>query len=1183
MYRAIYKGMCPNCGKEIDDSRLNAKNPCKSCVEKKLQCEDYHELLEKIEEYLKENNNLYGWKEIYELHRDLKDIENLFEKATNSKFWNIQKTWFIRLIKGESFPIIAPTGVGKSIFGIFASLYYALKNKKSYIIVPTTSLVLQTVEKIKKFMEKTQIKVNLAFYHGKLKEKEKMKNKIENDDFDILVTTSQYLAINFDILKNKKFDFIFIDDVDAFLKSSRNIDRSLILLGFSEEIIEKGWKLIKLKERGPKRNSEQIKKIENKIKEFKEKNKIGNLVVASATIKVKNKRIKIYRELLNFEITGEVPTIRNMVDSYIKTDEKIEKHLVKLLNILGNGGIIFVPTDQGIEKAKKIENYLKNNGFKVKLVSSADKTGIKEFKEGKIDYLVGVATYYGVLVRGLDIPERVRYTIFTGVPKHRFVINLDSPRLYSIIILLRVLIDVLKGNYKRKAESLYTKLQKIPKYKIKEIEKKLENGHADSRITKIYDDSVKFVRKIFKKEEIRKKIFSNEFLSMEIQNNKLCIKFPDLRTYLQASGRASRLFAGGITHGLSVVIIDDEKVFEGLKRQYKWQFQKHEFKAFEKLKLKKILNKIDEDRKKVKAIKKHGKFEIKNIVKSALFIVESPNKARTIANMFGNIGKRRIGRLTVYETNIGNRILMIVATGGHIFDLVNDEGFHGIKIENGHFIPIYDTIKRCRECGNQFVNNNGSTCPKCKSNDIIDTFENILVMRELAQEVDEVLIGTDPDVEGEKIAWDVMNVLSPYTSNLKRVEFHEVTRSAILKAIKEASKINIKRVEAQIVRRIEDRWIGFELSQKLWKEFDNTYLSAGRVQTPVLGWIIKRYNDFRKSETYFTKLTLENRMEIILEGKKEADYLEVKKVNKEEKDINPNPPYTTDTLLTDASRILGFPTTKTMRLAQDLFEMGFVTYIRTDATYVSDVGNIIARDYIKNEIGEKYFKARKWGKEGAHECIRPTRPIDSEKIIQLIRNNVIRTTKKLTSDHLRLYNLIFKRFMASQMTPVNLHYQKIVLGIDDEEIEIEGYTDIIDPGWTKIVRLPMKKLPEVKEGQKIKIKEIKTWKAPKISLFTEGDVIEKMKKSGIGRPSTYSKIVNTLLDRRYVIKTKLKKKLLPTKLGVNVYNYLIHTYEKLVSEERTRELEKVMDEIEEGSRNYQEVLNSIYEEIKQFV
>lgn len=263
--------------------------------------------------------------------------------------------------------------------------------------------------------------------------------------------------------------------------------------------------------------------------------------------------------------------------------------------------------------------------------------------------------------------------------------------------------------------------------------------------------------------------------------------------------------------------------------------------------------------------------------------------------------------------------------------------------------------------------------------------------------------------------------------------------------------------------------------------------------------------------------------------------------------------------------------------------MGFVTYIRTDATYVSDVGNIIARDYIKNEIGEKYFKARKWGKEGAHECIRPTRPIDSEKIIQLIRNNVIRTTKKLTSDHLRLYNLIFKRFMASQMTPVNLHYQKIVLGIDDEEIEIEGYTDIIDPGWTKIVRLPMKKLPEVKEGQKIKIKEIKTWKAPKISLFTEGDVIEKMKKSGIGRPSTYSKIVNTLLDRRYVIKTKLKKKLLPTKLGVNVYNYLIHTYEKLVSEERTRELEKVMDEIEEGSRNYQEVLNSIYEEIKQFV
>ncbi len=316
-------------------------------------------------------------------------------------------------------------------------------------------------------------------------------------------------------------------------------------------------------------------------------------------------------------------------------------------------------------------------------------------------------------------------------------------------------------------------------------------------------------------------------------------------------------------------------------------------------------------------------------------------------------------------------------------------------------------------------------CPRCGSTNVRDALENVVAMREIAQEVDEILIATDPpDTEGEKIAWDIRNVLAPYTPNIKRIEFHEVTRPAIMKAIQEARDVNENRVNAQIVRRIEDRWIGFELSQELQRVFESYNLSAGRVQTPVLGWIIERYKEFTESEVYFLGLTLENGLQVTIELGKDGkdveppEYVIVEEVQLEERELNPAPPYTTDAMLKDASTFLKLSAPETMRLAQDLFELGLITYHRTDSTHVSNTGIEVAKEYITQELGENYFKPRPWGgEEGAHEAIRPTRPIDTGRLMQLIRDGIIQLSRNLTRNHYRLYDMIFRRFMTSQMTP----------------------------------------------------------------------------------------------------------------------------------------------------------------------
>jgi reverse gyrase len=651
------------------------------------------------------------------------------------------------------------------------------------------------------------------------------------------------------------------------------------------------------------------------------------------------------------------------------------------------------------------------------------------------------------------------------------------------------------------------------------------------------------------------------------------------------------MFSGGISKGVSVTIVDDKKAFNGLVKESKWFSEEIEWKNFNEVDLNKILEEVDRDRATIKKLMA-GLIspQFRDPITTALLIVESPNKVKTIARFFGKPSKRTVNGLTVYEVSTGDYILNITASGGHVFDLptynLGNNSVHGVIKYDGTFLPAYITIKRCIKCKRTFTKPI-ERCSYCQS-EVFDKEKVVEALRKIALETDLVLIGTDADAEGEKIGWDIATALSPYTSKIKRIEFHEITKRALVDGLKNLRDIDMRLVEAQMVRRIEDRWLGFELSEKLWNRFGDNTLSAGRVQTPVLGWVIDRTNESRKSFQTFFEITLENGLKVVtkrplMENDKVVEEIheltkavyEVREAHREELEVNPPPPYSTDTLLQDAASQLKFSVHKTMSLAQDLFELGLITYHRTDSIRVSNVGQRVAKDYIVEKFDENLYRPREWSKEGAHECIRPTRPIDAIRLKHMLILGTLRLAKKLTQEHLQLYDQIFRRFIASQMRQAKVLKQKYEVRFDDNIEFIEGYTKILEDGFNLVLKINL--IPEVVEGT-LKAANVKSWRAPTIPPFKQSDLIRLMKLKDIGRPSTYAKIVTTLFQRGYVQEND-RKEIVPTKKGYQVYFYLNKRFYEFISEETTRKLKKIMDSIEEGKVNYQEILNDLYREI----
>lgn len=548
-----------------------------------------------------------------------------------------------------------------------------------------------------------------------------------------------------------------------------------------------------------------------------------------------------------------------------------------------------------------------------------------------------------------------------------------------------------------------------------------------------------------------------------------------------------------------------------------------------------------------------------------LVVVESPAKAKTIERILG----------TEYK---------VMASMGHLRDLPKKT--LGVEIDNG-FKPEY-------------VN----------SADRADVIKNL---QKEANKSSRVLLATDPDREGEAISWHLSKLLDVNPHDKVRIAFHEITPPAIKAAVTEPNSIDLNRVNAQQARRVLDRLVGYKLSPWLWKLVYRG-LSAGRVQSvatrlicereeeiqafkPVEYWTIEGLFETAKKEKFTAKLSLIDQKEAVIHNQEESDNIisdllhkpaNIVSVTKTKKQRKAKPPYTTSTLQQDAVNRLGYGAKKVMMIAQMLYEgieipghghVGIITYMRTDSTRISEEMIKQVRPYIQSVYGEEYLPAKPniyaKGKDSqdAHEAIRPTSlefPPDALASV-------------LTRDQLRLYTLIWNRFIASQMTPqitqatnAVLESGKYTLRAVGSTVLFNGFT-IMQPSREKKSENESVILPELHKNDVVKNKKAtgeQHFTAPP-PRYTEASLIKTLEEKGIGRPSTYAPILDTIQNRHYV--EKEKKQFIPTEIGFKVTNLLKEYFEGIINVGFTAELETWLDKIADGKASYSNVMQGFWD------
>lgn len=540
-----------------------------------------------------------------------------------------------------------------------------------------------------------------------------------------------------------------------------------------------------------------------------------------------------------------------------------------------------------------------------------------------------------------------------------------------------------------------------------------------------------------------------------------------------------------------------------------------------------------------------------------LLIVESPAKSKTISRYLNDMP--------------GDIEYVVKASVGHIRDLPKNNK-QAIDIEAG-FIPHYEITKGKEKIINE--------------------------LKSASKKADEILLATDPDREGEAIAWHIKEVVK--LENPKRIVFNEITKEAIQEAIKHPREIDDDLRKAQEARRVLDRLVGYDLSGLIWKKV-RYGLSAGRVQSPALRILMEREREIRafipekfwtitadventkaKDKTKFTLTCDEEPREKELAEKivkvGERGVWIVDDIKKTERKQSPKAPFITSTLQQAASTRLGFSPSKTMLVAQKLYESGHITYMRTDSTLLSSSAQKQIEKVIVKKYGEKYSKPRVYKNKSkmaqeSHEAIRPTN-FDLENV-------------GANEEQKKLYKLIWARTVASQMADANISNTKIIVEINSGEIpnfSINGSTVIFD-GWMKIDKNGNEKtieLPNVSIKEELKLIEInpeeKQTQPP--SRYTEAGLIKELEKRGIGRPSTYATIMKTLADRGYV--ERKNRTLFPTDTGDVVSSFIEKNFENYISDSFTAEMEDELDEIADGKRDYTKTLKDFYEPFNKIV
>ena len=548
-----------------------------------------------------------------------------------------------------------------------------------------------------------------------------------------------------------------------------------------------------------------------------------------------------------------------------------------------------------------------------------------------------------------------------------------------------------------------------------------------------------------------------------------------------------------------------------------------------------------------------------------LIIVESPAKASTITKFIGGSTK-------------------VMASMGHIRDLPKSK--LGVDVDH-NFEP-------------QYINIRGKAAL-------------IKSLKKEANVAKTVYLATDPDREGEAIAWHLAYLLNISPESLCRVTFNEITKKAVQESIKKPRQIDKNLFDAQQARRVLDRIVGYKISPVLWKKVKKG-LSAGRVQSVVVKLIVDREDEIEAfiPEEYWNiyanllvdgakssfeakligrndeKIELKNKEQVdeILSHLQKSDFI-VKDIKKGQKKRNPAPPFTTSTMGQEASRKLGFTLKKTMSVAQGLYEgvkvpekgvVGLITYMRTDSTRISEEARAASKIYIEETYGTAYYENRyfktKQGAQDAHEAIRPT-------YVDLTPEKV---KSSLTNDQYKLYNLIYNRFIASQMSSAEYDTISVTINAGEynfkangQSIKFKGFMKLYvetkdqDNGEDDELLLPSLEVNQKLKNEKIDTKQSFTEPPPR---YTEASIVKVLEEKGIGRPSTYAPTISTILDRRYI--EKEQKQLVPTDLGKIVNKLLIENFGDVINVAFTAKIEEEFDEIAEGKENWKEVISEFY-------
>ncbi|MCX8170785.1 MAG: reverse gyrase, partial [Candidatus Bathyarchaeota archaeon] len=658
--KAIYRGMCPNCGGDISDLELLSLGVCSKCLPAPITDNNDRE---KIYLELVKRKQIGEYAKVLEIDFELKKFSEFFSALIGSRPWALQEVWAKRVLMGRSFSIVAPTGIGKTHFGLIMALFLAKKGKRSYIIVPTSLLVKHLMDRVSVFLKKISEMegINLTvlgYYSGmRRKEAEEVINRIINRDFSILITTDRFLYNRFDIIREISFDFIFVDDVDSFLKSPKNIDKVVFLMGFTPEDIERALK-----------EEEHKPSVENSMSA----NSLGVnrgkvLIVSGATLRGKRtKRIKIFRRLFGFEPGFSPEFVRNMANFYVETEKDIKEEVVEIISRHGPGCLVFVPQVKGLDYAREITAALREAGISSFFYERMRPKILEKFVSGEYAVLAGVASNRSPLARGLDLPETIRYVVFVGVPRREIRVRVDECSPQKILTLLKALSPFFEEKFSREAAPVISALSKIvPVSKdiidsIREAdEKNIELDGFSGYVQRVVKEARKLLVRMMEDMDL-KKVIDRLDVDVKIEGKEYVLFMPDVTGYIQASGRASRFYAMGISRGVSIVIVDDKKAFHGLSKRIHLATDEE----FERYTLEKALDEfkqVDADREMIRKIRE-GEFLIDtvDIIRSALIVVESPTKARTIAYLFGKPAKRVLDWFTVYEVASGQLILNVI-------------------------------------------------------------------------------------------------------------------------------------------------------------------------------------------------------------------------------------------------------------------------------------------------------------------------------------------------------------------------------------------------------------------------------------------------------------------------------------------------------------------------------------------